>query len=246
MALPYTAEVTLVTNQARDRVGIFLCDGFFVFSSEDLGIPGVMTQIIPRTEGMGKSVDNTAANSNVFIDVWELIKDGGWHNNFQFTVKADPDAVFLPDRLQYYLMNPPATAYMYAPPYPTDPSQGVFVTNCDEYPGWHEGWPMMWGPTEVISQGALNQYYANQDFCMTHVKWTTLGEDTFLGKCFRALHVAEIFLKLQDKQCGVETGVTRPLTSAWPDCSDDYFYVFHPHKDYNDWLRCWNDAHHVR
>merc|ERR1719414_280015 len=119
----------------------------------------------------------------------------------------------------------------------------MFVTNCDKYPGWHDGWPMMWGPSEVVSKAGMITFFAALPACMQHIDWMHLGEDTFMGKCLREYHVGETFFKIQDRHCGVDTGVTSSL--GWPHCEDDSQYVFHPHKDYTDWLRCWTQTHGI-
>lgn len=236
-----TAEQSLAQGQATDQLGIFRCSNVAVFSTQDCYIPGTPTTIVPTTSGTGNSVDNTAANTNIWLNVWKEIRDRQWHLMNPWTVKADPDAVFIIDRLAWYLTTQPTNPY--PPPYPVDWNQGAFVPNCDKYPGWHDLWPMMWGPSEVVSKQAMVNFFNHQGECEAAIDWMHLGEDTFLGKCLRKLHTAELFLKIQDRHCGVDTGVTSSI--GWPRCDDSTQYVFHPHKDYTDWLRCWTQAHGI-
>lgn len=221
-------------------VGIFNCDFTQVFCTVEVGIPGWPTVIIPTVTPVGKSIDDTSANSNIFLNVWNKILEEKWHLDADWTVKADPDAVFVPQRLKALLARPPANPY--PPPYVVCPTCGTWVPNCDKYPSdtVPKLWPMMWGALEILSRDAMITYFTNMGVCQSQIDWMNLGEDTFMGKCMRMNRVNELFLKIQDKQCGTTTGVTS--SPAWPNCQNQDQYVFHPHKDWVDWIRCWTQT----
>jgi len=236
---PFTEEVNMAQEMQPAVVGIFNCEFQQVFSTVEVGIPGFPTVILPTVTPVGKSIDDTSANSNIFLNVWNKIQEKGWHLEADWTVKADPDAVFVPQRLKALLAQPPANPY--PPQYAVCPTCGTWVPNCDKYPGWHDNlWPMMWGALEILSRDAMTTYFTNMGLCQAQIDWMTLGEDTFMGKCMRLNKVNELFLKIQDQQCGVDTGVTS--SPGWPSCQNQLQYVFHPHKDWADWIRCWTQT----
>jgi len=84
------------------------------------------------------SKDGTAGNALLFMHLWDAVNAAGTYKLLDWTVKVDPDAVLLPDRLRYHLK--PRTG------------QKVFVRNCNAFPASGD-FPMMYGSLEVISKG---------------------------------------------------------------------------------------------
>jgi len=107
--LPFGNEPKLIRMQYENHWNVFACDGHAIFSNESLQLsPGhpesEMTTLFP---GAMKCDFNTwtwpqqplALNTAVFVRAWtEVFKLGDWRK-FDWTVKVDPDTVFLPNRL---------------------------------------------------------------------------------------------------------------------------------------------------
>lgn len=99
-------EVSLVQEQQAHNAGIFSCDSTSLISDGDLGIPGARTLTIGSTDASGYSKDGTTANAAIFIDAWYAIHYDGEYMQFDWIVKADPDAVVVPARLREKLALP--------------------------------------------------------------------------------------------------------------------------------------------
>merc|ERR1719291_307212 len=116
-------------------VSIFACDEYVVYSNVSMEVvPGVVTSAILgslKVKLGGKF--GTAMNTNVFLKVWAKLFSERRFSLHDWTVKVDPDAVFLPERLRSILAN-----Y-------EEVSEGVYLNNCKF--GLH-------GPVEVFSKNA--------------------------------------------------------------------------------------------
>ena len=47
-----------------------------------------------------RSIDNTAGNTELFVHAWHAVIGSGKWINHAFILKVDPDAVFIPERVQ--------------------------------------------------------------------------------------------------------------------------------------------------
>jgi hypothetical protein len=225
-------EVGLAMAQLEKKLGTFACDASAVISTEDLGLDGVDTLVIGNMKVEGYTADaGTSPNAPVFVEAWNKINEDGRFRDHDWTVKADPDAVFLPDRLLKKLLPGQQPENPYPPPYQSDPSRGQFLLNCDLMAGWGagwgDGWPMMFGSLEVISRDALETYYANKDSCPGP---DGKGEDAFMGLCLRSLQVGELFMRNGDNAC------------SGGSCDDQSFVSYHPYKDPGMWFDCYERA----
>merc|ERR1712190_326433 len=97
--------------------------------------------------------------------------NGLWKKQ-EWTVKVDPDAVFLPDRLHDQLKR-------------AHGSDSVYLNNCDQ--GLH-------GPIEIVSHAGMADFEAGIDKCVTELKheWGWQGEDVFLRHCLGILKVSRV------------------------------------------------------
>ncbi|CAK0801171.1 unnamed protein product, partial [Prorocentrum cordatum] len=95
-------EPALVEYQWKERTGIFACDSFRIFADNVTTIAGRETLKTPKME-VEVIKDGTAGNAGIFMKAWEMIFAEGSIWDHDWTVKADPDAVFLPDRLRWRL-----------------------------------------------------------------------------------------------------------------------------------------------
>lgn len=223
---PTSYEMEVIQNQLARSIGIFQCDGYALLSTADptsVGVGPDGKDIVSLHADMAEittSVDGTAGNAALFINCWNvIIEDGRW-NNFAWTVKVDPDAVLLPDRLRQHL----------AP----HVLENVFVLNCNAFPSSPE-FPMMYGALEIFSWKAISSYANGMWECMRDMAefiplW---GEDRFMKKCMDHIGVGTIqdFSAVGD---GVCTGV---------DCGSSFVAAFHPFKTVDSWQQCWDIAH---
>jgi len=202
-----------------------LCDGYSTLSTADptkVGVDQNGKEVISLHVDMAEitlSVDGTAGNAALFINCWNVIIQAGSWNNYAWTVKVDPDAVLLPDRLRLHL----------AP----HELENIFVLNCNAFPDSPD-FPMMYGSLEIFSWRAMSSYANNMWKCMRDMNefiplW---GEDRFMKKCMDHIGVGTIqdFDVIGD---GVCTGV---------DCGSAYVAAFHPFKSVDEWQRCWEVA----
>lgn len=213
-------EPDVVRNQFAWNAGIFACDEYAVLCDKRMVLgwseTGPITTIPFYPAPVGVSKDKTAANTLLFMRAWEAIRSSTNYRDHDWTLKVDPDAVLLPDRLFRHLA-----------PYSSD---AVYLTNCDKFQG--PGWPMMFGSLEVFSRGAINRYFDGAEKCKHDLDWKAWGEDYFMGHCLDYLGVekADDFGMIQD---GVCMGVN---------CSDPFAVAFHPFKSTVSWMKCWKRA----
>lgn len=211
-------EFDILKRQKQMGAGIFACEdqAILSFTKESLNVDGdyIETWVCEKMPA-GISKDGTSANTEQFMKAWEVIKNGHRWEKADWTVKVDPDAVLLPDRLRMHL----------------NPTNGgnVYVRNCDK--PMSEG-TMMFGALEAISHQALATYYANFDVCKTEVPWQSWGEDLFMMRCLEHVGVGvfEDFSIIQDGVC----------KGVW--CGDSWAAAFHPMKSVPAWEGCWHEA----
>ena len=202
-------EMDIMHLQRQSGSGIFACDGFGIYSDVDTEIYGVKTIPIGSTAS-GVSVDNTAANSQVFMRTWlTLLNNNDWWH-YDFIAKVDPDAILFPERLR-----PHMSWHVGAP---------VFFLTCGKYR------PALYGALEVFSKQALGRYLANHGRCEQSLPFWSWGEDKYMAGCLEMLGVQALqdynnFLR--DERCW---GV---------DCGNKAAVAFHSFKVVNNWYRCY-------
>jgi len=206
-------EVDLVKTQLAAGAGIFACDEAAILCDHAFSLDG-LEAVTFQGASVGVSKDNTAANTELFINVWNAVKDDGRVQKLDWTVKVDPDAVLLPDRLRNHL----------AP----HRDANTYIVNCDK-PMMK---PMMFGALEALSKKAMETYYAGRDRCQQDLDWRDWGEDYFLGNCLQHLGVKPVH-DYSIYSDGVCTGL---------DCNDKRAAAFHPLKTADTWLKCFNEA----
>jgi len=209
-------------SQIQRNAGIFACDGYDVFAAENdtLGTTKdgitVKANLIPEIS-VGISQDGTAGNSKLFMAVWDKIIAMGRFRNYDWTIKVDPDAVLLPWRLRSHMA--PHTG------------EKVYVVNCNKFPQ-SPNFPMMYGALEVFSKNAMEAYAEGSWKCGTQLPWKLWGEDYYMTHCMDFLSVGRIgdFSVLGDNMC------------VGAHCGDTNTASFHPFKNENDWIMCWDVA----
>jgi hypothetical protein len=223
-----TYEYGLVKEQVRQRVGIFsTCDEHAVFSQDapfSLGRLShgkgaeVKAQWFQKAK-VGKSEDGTAGNALLFVHVFQAIKKDGRFRNFDWTIKADPDAVVLPERIRIRL---PAPKFSYL-------SKLGYLVNCNKY---DKG--QLYGAIEAFRRESLQKFLddGGVERCMRELPYQRFGEDKFMGNCMKILgaHEFDDFSVLADKRC------------LGANCRDGVAGAYHDFKGIPEWFDCWGQA----
>jgi hypothetical protein len=212
-------EMATMVFQMYNYAGIFGCDDVAVLSFEEhklgewKGKPFNALKV--GTAAVYTSKDGTAGNALQFMKAWDVIRDDGRYKDNDWTIKADPDAVLLPDRMRMHLNG--------------HVGANAYIRNCNKPMG--EG-NMMFGSMEVISTTALSTFFAKTTVCYAEIPWQSWGEDLYLMRCLEHLGVAWI-----DDYALSQDGVCK---GVW--CGDKWAAAFHPMKSVGAWEACWNTA----
>jgi len=220
--MPSTYEGGLMHAQLDLDGGIFACDGFEIVASDDVTLGTtkagklVKSLVIPKID-VGMSQDGTAGNAKLFMALWDKIIATKRFRSYDFTIKADPDAVLLPWRLRDK-MRPHI-------------GENIYVVNCNKFPS-SPNFPMMFGSVEIFSMQAMYAYAGGSWKCGQELPWGGWGEDYYMTHCFDYLGVGRIndFTVVGDNVC---TGAN---------CGDGGQGSYHPFKTVEDWKGCWNLA----
>lgn len=222
LMLPFGNEVSLIRSQLAQGAGIFKCNAYTVLSSEPVELsPGppvrILAQAIPGTLHCDFGGDyHTALNSEIFFRVWQRVFADGCYLTYDWTVKMDADAVFLPERLRQDLAK-------------RNPSDVVYLNNCDE--GLH-------GPIEVVAHGGMKSLARGLDHCRQQLEheWMTYGEDVWLRRCLGLLGVNRVDdypMLLRERAC-------KPYQYPMP-CTTGAV-AFHPLKTPEEYFQCLQQA----
>mmetsp|Transcript_97860 Transcript_97860/g.272362 ORF Transcript_97860/g.272362 Transcript_97860/m.272362 type:complete len:641 (-) Transcript_97860:55-1977(-) len=213
----YTAEADLMRNQLWKGIGIFACDLYGVFSSDqgaDLGDGplGELKTVHFDAAPVWRSKDGTAANTQLFMNVWEAVRWDGRYSKTDWTIKADPDAVVVPERIRWKLK--------------VHSGHAAFILTCGKA-GMPDG-PMMFGSVEAISVQALWAYFASETTCR-NLPWQSWGEDLWMGNCLKNLGAS----------AEADFGMVSDGVCLYANCNDKNAAAFHPFKDVHSWLACY-------
>mmetsp|Transcript_70985 Transcript_70985/g.179671 ORF Transcript_70985/g.179671 Transcript_70985/m.179671 type:complete len:589 (+) Transcript_70985:68-1834(+) len=227
-------------NNMRTALGkqtsIFGCDAYIVFSDQEYtitaglpqpgvaylqdiqGIPSVKTTLLRQdltTHPKAGSLEGIL-NTRIFMQAWKQIDEAGIFRLHDWTIKVDPDAVFLPGRLRSDL----------AEIAPASSSPNLYLVNCKISFG-------LFGAVEVFSRVALEKYIAGTERCKNELDWTMMGEDLWMRKCFDLLGVQhqDDFNLLSDGYC-----------SDAPSPCQSGKVTFHPFKSALSYLQCYTEA----
>lgn len=219
--MPSGGEVSLMRELLRKSQGIFLCDSYSVFSSEDVELSAgppvrIGTEIIGSVECEYGGEFNLALNSEVFVRVWKKVFSDKLYEQHGWTVKVDPDAVFFPDRLLWQVKD-------------SNSSDNFYLNNCDQ--GLH-------GPIEVISLGGMRVFADGIDKCVDELQheFSWAGEDVFLRHCLGVLKVNRVdnWAILDEEVCFYGDPVGQGCYSGK--------VAFHPFKDADSYFHCVDQA----
>lgn len=220
---PDSPEELLLKMQLRQRISVFSCTYTAIISTiakkiGELDGTDVVTWANPSmTVTMGKrgvngSTTDSYLNARTFIAAWDILMNSGHVWAYDFVVKADPDAVFFPERLKMHVMD-----YI---------GKDVYVPNCGKY-----GDPLLYGSLEVFSVGAIKRYHDNVQTCKA-LEWQGWGEDYYMQHCMQALGI-------EAKTDTLEVGDDRCVSAP---CSDYTKVAFHAFKTVPSWMVCYKEA----
>jgi hypothetical protein len=224
-------EPGLVATQYQKGASIFNCDGFAVLSSADgVDIGPVDVIRIKHTDGGGEkgNLDEFAGvttdsflNSQVFIQAWDVVLGRTRAASMDWIAKADPDAVFFPERLRQRVAEHMASG-----------GETVFYMNCNK--AFYEGDEpsKLFGSLEVYSQGAVRAFQDQKHRCEDELDWHGWGEDYFMSHCMDHIGVARVedFDSFSDSRC-----------NSAP-CDDATKVSFHDFKETGSWFWCWETS----
>jgi hypothetical protein len=213
-------EPDLMRAQLNGNTGIFTCDEFAVITDDQLsrgeGPQGPVDALVIPSTAVGVSKDHTAANVQVFIHAWEQIRQDFRYRFHDWTLKVDPDAVILPDRLRQHLSKF------------TRPS--TFLKNCNRFHG--PGWPAMYGALEAFSRQAIMTYFDGAKKCKDELQWQKWGEDIYMTACMGHLGV----------ESDTDLNLVGDGVCMGADCGDSSKAVFHPFKSPEKYMECYEQA----
>lgn len=217
-ALMFPQEVDLIRVQIARSVSVFSCNVGVVVSSVTFPLGKIAGQPVyawvpsqPLTESQFKG---HYFNTKNFIIAWDtVVKSGVWKAH-SWIVKGDPDCVFFADRLR-----PRISMYT---------GQKVYFRNCNKFG------PKLWGPVEVFSKEAIQQYEWQKGECESQ-PWSYLAEDEYMDKSMvDVLHAQPV------EDWGMLA--TEGCSSSWTNCGDGSRAAFHPFKDKLSFENCLKQA----
>lgn len=227
-------EEKLVWEMYMQKVGIFACNDFAVFTDkkalvsrfEGFGWPYLEDDYAPK-EGevvswaLGstqttKNGDSSPSNTWVFVEAWKALGKSGKLLSHNWVVKQDPDAVFFPWRLRWHMGNWPNK----------DGKTPTYIKNCQTF---HS----MQGPLEVFSVALVKLLLPRIQTCGRGKP----GEDSKMQKCAKEVGGAAFMDAniLDDKYCN----------HHMPNCWNGNIAAFHPFKEIPNFRACVEHSLHT-
>jgi len=243
---PGGVEALLVSQQYVAGVGIFSCDGYILLSnisSKDLFKQGLHP---PRWPGRGPEVTIiegqlealwplglSPANirnevpqtsktmvmlgAGIFVKVWRAIFIDRRYQRFDWTLKLDPSAAFLPLRLRNVLRD--------LCPDGVEACGARYAKNAGKF---------LHGPVEALTRDAVQTYADGHERCMKDIDFKDKSEDRFLRLCLDLLHVEGVQVSKLLRDIHVPS-------MQIPQCKSDHA-VFHPFRYWDEFRNCLNEA----
>ncbi|CAE7753619.1 unnamed protein product [Symbiodinium pilosum] len=260
---PNTYEVGMVAAMAKLKVGMFECNGYDIISNVsaaelfkdfpetakmlkdkvhvinmDLYVktvkgPAGHDTSSPATDPnsplyQGKNaIMKHLANTPVFKEVWQTIFDLGNFEKYDYTCKLDIDAVIVPQRLSGMLASRPVRPEF-------------FLNSLHDMYG-----NFLHGPVELISKLGMYAYRDAKEQCFKKIDVQLYGEDFWANKCWSLLGIPvvktlEMPLLYDEYEWG--KSAFHHCDALNPDPAvfhqNQYFGVYHPRKNMEDWLAC--------
>lgn len=204
VVLPDSPEVELMEAAKKNKGSVFGCNASKVYNSW-------------KTDSEGWDTgESTLVNTAVFLKVFQWVKDDGEYLRHDWLVKADPDCIFLADRLRGHMwgLRPPPNTPIY---FKNNNVEGMGNSN-------------FLGAIEVFSKRAVQIYLDNDEDCGTYLG-TNSGEDGFFKGCMDALGVGFMW----------DHDMFKPNYDP-AICTNGKYAAYHPMKFASHWQRCWDIA----
>jgi len=234
-------ELELLRTQLFLGASIFGCEDYRVYSDVETWISPDKVNTIKVTEKDAQHPFHFAkrkrvgkwVNSNMFIQAWRQIKDEGAWSKWDWTVKVDIDAVFLPIRLRQYLGQVEVT------------NNGIYLETC-KYVNFG-----FFGSCAVVSHDAAATYMANLDDCEANLNYMSSddkdtgnqpwGEDLFQQRCMDLHQVDKVagYDLNTDASCAFWRPEGEKKNRKWlPDCSVTKTPAMHHFKTPELYFNC--------
>jgi len=177
-----THDFELLSIAQREKVSIFACDHWVVFSDVDKPLNPGRTVKVGFPKLVKRPNTKIFVNLPVFLNVWKNIKQEGTWKGYAWTVKVDPYTVFIPQRLRDLVVHQAV------------PEAGAYLENCKHVRmGFH-------GSLEVVSRNAFGNFLDHLDSCQnelpikngTHTHFKYYGEDKFFAFCMHKHGIGRI------------------------------------------------------
>lgn len=217
--------------QLQKGTGIFGCHAYSVLSDGNLSLgmdrkgqeikpvplPGDKAWMAP----VPGTAENVWHNTNVFARAWNWLLQDGTFRKHDWSVKVDPDTVFMPGVLQRQLR----VKYFWL-----NPDSPMYLLNCGQFNS-------LQGPLEIFSRAASSKFFSNIGSCMAALDWKSWGEDWFVANCMDFLGVQKQWAVdlLNDMYCG--RSYLEEFKKNGPTCKDGKA-SFHPYKTTADMQKC--------
>jgi hypothetical protein len=218
-------EMELVRTQFSKGASIFDCDDWEIFSDRPTFMnPGqVQNSVIPPPV----PEDPTGAapfSVEVYLRVWRQIADSRRYRDHDWTVKADPDTVFLPARLRQRLGSRQG-----------DHEESMYFRDCWE-PFAVPPHSVLNGPLEILSRPAVESLAMGTRRCLEAIETSSLSEGNYIQLCMDHLGIKSVedFTLIKDEDCSTP-GV--PLS-----CASDHEVAFHSFDQSTSYFHCLADT----
>jgi len=227
----------LLSLQLKSKYSIFGCDGWDVFGDTAVDLGGVTTIAVQDVNGefhfAKRKETGTWVNWGLFHQVWLKVREIAKWKTHDYTVKVDPETVFLPSRLKTWLQGKPVSW------------KGVYYENC---PGVHYGF---FGNIEVMSHDGIAVYLSLLEDCHSALgkcaktgcdwKFGPWGEDVFAQRCMDRGLVAKVeaFDLTLDGNCPKNHPPGLEKDKKWePNCGTTCTPAMHKFSKPAKWLSC--------
>jgi len=240
-------ELELFRKQHEHKVSIFGCEQWDVFSdvAETIGDYNTIQVFDTHSEWhkLKRKTSGTWVNWGIFYSVWDKIKAEGKAQSQWWTVKADADAVFIPQRLREYITDHELK----------DTPHGLYLENCKNVQYGY------FGNLEVISKKGVRALVDGLDECHASFapcadegcdwKFGPWGEDVFVQRCMDHHYVdkVEAFDLTKDGACESDRPLDQKKNKKWkaPDCTVETAASIHPFKKPQEYFKCMSEIMQV-
>jgi len=225
-------EPALVQAQFEKGIGIFACNEHVILTDASKH-PLPEHKVLDIQNGPQAATGDTSnpgvtttsfLNTKIFLEAWDKVIEDGRLFRHNWVVKADPDAIFFPERLRGLLGQHSARDLREQP--------RLYFPNCARTFGQGGNKAKLFGSLEVFSVTAVKAYADDVAKCKAS-PWHGWGEDFYMQNCMDMLGVQpanDIVGKIGDKRC-----------YAAP-CVDKSKVAFHDFKDVGSYMACYSQA----